>query len=220
MVNKLAPSILAADFFRLGEQISAVEKAGAQLLHIDVMDGAFVPSISFGMPLIKSIRKNSGLVFDVHLMINEPDRYIDDFAASGADMITVHAEACTHLNRTLSHIREKGLKAGVALNPSTPLNVLDYIYDDVDMILIMSVNPGFGGQKFIPGTMDKLRELKKILAAKNKNIDVQVDGGINLNNVAEVMAAGANVIVSGSSVFNGDIDSNVRHFLEIMGENE
>jgi len=219
-VNKLAPSILAADFFRLGEQISAVEKAGAQLLHIDVMDGAFVPSISFGMPLIKSIRKNSGLVFDVHLMINEPDRYIDDFAASGADMITVHAEACTHLNRTLSHIREKGLKAGVALNPSTPLNVLDYIYDDVDMILIMSVNPGFGGQKFIPGTMDKLRELKKILAAKNKNIDVQVDGGINLNNVAEVMAAGANVIVSGSSVFNGDIDSNVRRFLEIMGENE
>lgn len=219
-MNKLAPSILAADFFRLGEQISAVEKAGAQLLHIDVMDGAFVPSISFGMPLIKSIRKNSGLVFDVHLMINEPDRYIDDFAASGADMITVHAEACTHLNRTLSHIREKGLKAGVALNPSTPLNVLDYIYDDVDMILIMSVNPGFGGQKFIPGTMDKLRELKKILAAKNKNIDVQVDGGINLNNVAEVMAAGANVIVSGSSVFNGDIDSNVRRFLEIMGENE
>lgn len=218
-MNKLAPSILAADFFRLGEQISEVERAGAQLLHIDVMDGIFVPSISFGMPVIKSIRKNSGLIFDVHLMIEEPDRYIDDFAASGADMITVHAEACKHLNRTVSHIREKGMMAGVALNPSTPLNVLDYIYDDVDMILIMSVNPGFGGQKFIPGTLDKLRTLRTILNAKSKNIDIQVDGGITLKNVAEVMAAGANVIVSGSSVFNGDIDSNVKQFLEIMGEN-
>lgn len=217
MTNMLAPSILAADFAHLGAQIEEVEKAGAQLLHIDVMDGHFVPSISFGIPLISSIRKASGLKFDVHLMITEPDRYIDAFADAGADMITVHAEACRHINRTLMHIRERGLKAGVALNPATPLNVLEYVYDCVDMILVMSVNPGFGGQKFIPSAMDKIRTLKAEIDAMGKNIDIQVDGGITLDNVADINAAGANVIVSGSSVFAGNISENVKGFLEILG---
>lgn len=217
MTNMLAPSILAADFAHLGAQIEEVEKAGAQLLHIDVMDGHFVPSISFGIPLISSIRKASGLKFDVHLMITEPDRYIDAFADAGADMITVHAEACRHLNRTLMHIRERGLRAGVALNPATPLNVLDYVYDCTDMILVMSVNPGFGGQKFIPSAMDKIRTLKAGIDAMGKNIDIQVDGGITLDNVADINAAGANVIVSGSSVFAGNISENVKSFLKILG---
>lgn len=217
MTNMLAPSILAADFAHLGAQIEEVEKAGAQLLHIDVMDGHFVPSISFGIPLISSIRKASGLKFDVHLMITEPDRYIDAFADAGADMITVHAEACRHLNRTLMHIRERGLRAGVALNPATPLNVLDYVYDCTDMILVMSVNPGFGGQKFIPSAMDKIRTLKAGIDAMGKNIDIQVDGGITLDNVADINAAGANVIVSGSSVFTGNISENVKGFLKILG---
>lgn len=217
MTNMLAPSILAADFAHLGAQIEEVEKAGAQLLHIDVMDGHFVPSISFGIPLISSIRKASGLKFDVHLMITEPDRYIDAFADAGADMITVHAEACRHLNRTLMHIRERGLRAGVALNPATPLNVLDYVYDCTDMILVMSVNPGFGGQKFIPSAMDKIRALKAGIDAMGKNIDIQVDGGITLDNVADINAAGANVIVSGSSVFAGNISENVKGFLKILG---
>lgn len=217
MTNMLAPSILAADFAHLGAQIEEVEKAGAQLLHIDVMDGHFVPSISFGIPLISSIRKASGLKFDVHLMITEPDRYIDAFADAGADMITVHAEACRHLNRTLMHIRERGLRAGVALNPATPLNVLDYVYDCTDMILVMSVNPGFGGQKFIPSAMDKIRTLKAGIDAMGKNIDIQVDGGITLDNVADINAAGANVIVSGSSVFAGNISENVKGFLKILG---
>lgn len=217
MTNMLAPSILAADFAHLGAQIEEVEKAGAQLLHIDVMDGHFVPSISFGIPLISSIRKASGLKFDVHLMITEPDRYIDAFADAGADMITVHAEACRHLNRTLMHIRERGLRAGVALNPATPLNVLDYVYDCTDMILVMSVNPGFGGQKFIPSAMDKIRTLKAGIDAMGNNIDIQVDGGITLDNVADINAAGANVIVSGSSVFAGNISENVKGFLKILG---
>ena len=215
-MNKLSPSILAADFNNLGENIKCVERAGAKMLHIDVMDGSFVPSISFGHPVIKSIRKNSSLEFDVHLMINEPNRYIDSFAEAGADIITVHAEACTHLNRTLMHIREKGLKCGVSLNPSTPLSVLDYVYDYVDMILIMSVNPGFGGQKFIPETFDKLRQLKKTIDEKNLHIDIEVDGGISQNNVREVLDAGANVIVAGTAVFGGNIEENIRGFEEKM----
>lgn len=217
-MNKLAPSILAADFNRLGEKIAEAEKAGADYLHIDVMDGKFVPSISFGMPLIKSIRKESNLVFDVHLMIEEPDRYIDDFAAAGADIITVHAEACTHLTRTLMHIKEKGLKAGVALNPATPLYVLDYVYDYCDMILIMSVNPGFGGQKLIPETFEKLTELRQIVKSRGKEIDIEVDGGITLENVSEIINAGANVIVSGSSVFGGSIEKNVKSFKEVIAD--
>ncbi len=215
-MNKLAPSILAADFNRLGSDIKRVEDAGVKMLHIDVMDGSFVPSISFGFPVLASIRRESRLEFDVHLMIEDPDRYIDEFVKNGADIITVHAESCRHLNRTLSHIREKGVKCGVALNPATPLDCLKYVYNYVDMILIMSVNPGFGGQKFIPETLGKIKELKSFMDEKGLNIDIEVDGGINQENVKEVLDAGANVIVSGTSVFGGDIEENVRRFAEVM----
>ena len=216
-MNQLAPSILAADFSKLGEQIKEVEKAGARYLHIDVMDGTFVPSISFGLPLITSIRKNTGLIFDVHLMVTEPERFVDQFADAGADIITVHYEACTHLNRTLKHIKERGIKAGVALNPATIPDNLRYLYDYIDMILVMSVNPGFGGQEFIPETLDKLKEVRKLVKESGRAIDIEVDGGITLDNVSEILNAGANVIVSGSSVFKGNIAENVAGFLKIMG---
>lgn len=216
-MNQLAPSILAADFSKLGEQIKEVEKAGARYLHIDVMDGTFVPSISFGLPLITSIRKNTGLIFDVHLMVTEPERFVDQFADAGADIITVHYEACTHLNRTLKHIKERGIKAGVALNPATIPDNLRYLYDYIDMILVMSVNPGFGGQEFIPETLDKLKEVRKLVTESGRDIDIEVDGGITLDNVSEILNAGANVIVSGSSVFKGNIAENVAGFLKIMG---
>ena len=216
MMNKLAPSILAADFSILGEQIKKVESAGAEYLHIDVMDGSFVPSISFGLPLISSIRKSTGLTFDVHLMVTEPERFVDQFADAGANILTVHQEACTHLNRTLKHIKERGVKTGVALNPATDISTLKYVLNYVDMILVMSVNPGFGGQEFIPETLEKLKDVKNMVKTSGRDIDIEVDGGITLKNVDTILKAGANVIVSGSSVFRGNITDNVKNFLEIL----
>ncbi len=217
-MNCLSPSILSADFARLGEQIRELDEAGAQYVHIDVMDGMFVPSISFGMPVMKSIRGCTERIFDVHLMIEEPVRYIHEFAEAGADLITVHAEACKHLDRTIEAIKEKGLLAGVALNPSTPLSEIEWILPKVDMVLIMTVNPGFGGQKFIPYTTEKVRALKKMIDAAGLKTDIEVDGGINHENVAEIMDAGANIIVAGSAVFKGDVTENVERFLDILNE--
>ena len=212
--NLLSPSLLAADFSRLAEDIRNVEEAGAQYLHLDVMDGAFVPSISFGMPVIQSLRKISNMTFDVHLMIENPDRYLDEFAAIGADILTVHAEACTHLDRTIQKIHQLGQKAGVALNPATPLSVIEWVLPEVDMVLLMSVNPGFGGQKYIPYVTDKIRALRAMMDGRGLETDIEVDGGVSLANVSSVLEAGANVMVAGSAVFRGDAAENVKAFLE------
>lgn len=215
-MNCLSPSVLSADFANLGSQIALLDEAGAQYVHIDVMDGMFVPSISMGLPVIRSIRPVSDRIFDVHLMIQEPDRYIDEFAAAGADILTVHAEACAHLDRTIQKIKEKDILAGVAINPATPLSALDYIVSQVDMVLIMTVNPGFGGQKLIPYTLEKIRDLKQMLSKRNLKTDIEADGGVTLENVGSVLEAGANVIVAGSAVFSGDVAGNARKFLELM----
>lgn len=215
-MNCLAPSILSADFSRLGEDLSLVEKNGAKMLHIDVMDGVFVPSISLGFPVIESIRKGSDMIFDVHLMIREPERYVERFAKSGADIITVHAEACLHLHRTIGQIKECGKKCGVALNPATPLSALDHVLEDVDMVLLMTVNPGFGGQKFIPAMYEKIRALRTLVERKGLGTDIEVDGGIKISNVGEVTAAGANILVAGSAVFEGDIEANMRAFQKVL----
>lgn len=220
-IYRLSPSILSADFSKLGEQVRILEDAGAPWLHIDVMDGQFVPPVSFGDVVIRSVRPVSKMFFDVHLMVTEPDRFVNDYAKAGADMFTVHAEACAHLDRTLQHIHESGMKAGVALNPATPLQVLDYVLDKVDMVLIMTVNPGYGGQKYIPTMTAKIRDLRRKLdEAGYPDLPIEVDGGINASTIDTVLDAGASVIVAGSAVFRGDIAKNASDLMKRIHERE
>jgi len=206
---KIAPSILAADFTKLGEDVIRIDKAGADMVHIDVMDGHFVPNITIGAPVVKALRKVTKLTFDVHLMIENADRYIDDFIAAGADIITIHIEADKHIHRTLQRIRQKGIKCGVALNPATPINTLESILGDIDMVLLMSVNPGFGGQSYISSITGKIKALRDMCNAQGyTNMDIEVDGGIDANTIKLVAEAGANVIVAGSAVYNApDIEA-------------
>lgn len=214
--NILSPSLLAADFSRLGEELAVLKENSVNWLHLDVMDGLFVPSISFGLPVIKSLRAVSDLTFDVHLMIQDPDRYLEAFAEAGANVITVHQEACLHLNRTIQKIHSLGLKAGVALNPATPLNTIEWVAEDLDMLLIMSVNPGFGGQKCIPNATRKIAEARCLFREMGLEKDIEVDGGVNLDNAASILTAGANILVAGSAVFRGDRAKNIRGFQEIL----
>lgn len=216
----LAPSMLAADFKQLGNEMKLIEDNGAKYLHFDVMDGIFVPSISFGMPVLESIRPATTLVCDVHLMITEPIRYIEAFKKAGADLITIHLEACEDVNATIEKIRECGCKVGLSISPDTPVSALESYVDKVDMVLIMSVYPGFGGQKFIPESLDKIRELKAMLDEKNLEVDIQVDGGIYTSNVEEVLKAGANIIVAGSAIFRGDVAQNTKDMLSILEKYE
>ncbi|MCI6858138.1 MAG: ribulose-phosphate 3-epimerase [Eubacterium sp.] len=218
MKKILAPSILSADFANLGRDVLEAVNAGAQYVHVDVMDGMYVPQITLGQPVIRSLRSITDAVFDVHLMVEDPGRYIEDFAEAGADIITVHAEACTHLDRVVHQIRDCGKKAAVALNPATPLSAVEYLLPELDMVLIMTVNPGFGGQKYIPYCTEKIRCLRGILEERGLETDIQVDGGVKASNIAQIAEAGANIFVCGSAVFGGNITKNVKEILEKMNE--
>ncbi|MCG6973420.1 MAG: ribulose-phosphate 3-epimerase [Desulfobacterales bacterium] len=215
----IAPSILSADFSKLGEEIRTVEKAGADWIHVDVMDGHFVPNITIGPLIVKAARRVTSLPLDVHLMIEDPDQYIEDFAEAGADLISVQVEACVHLNRTVGLIKALKLRAGAVLNPATPLSALEWILEDVDYVMIMSVNPGFGGQKFIPGSIDKIRALRKIIQDRGMSTLVEVDGGVNEKTIKDISDAGADVFVAGSAIFQSpNYNETIASFRKLIGE--
>ncbi|AWZ48716.1 ribulose-phosphate 3-epimerase [Clostridiaceae bacterium 14S0207] len=214
---KIAPSILSADFAKLGEDVKKIEKYGADLVHIDVMDGKFVPNITFGIPVVKSIRSYSNLLFDVHLMIEEPSKFIDEFINVGADIITVHYEADRHIDRTINYIKSKNIKAAIALNPGTPVSLIKDLIPSLDMVLIMSVNPGFGGQKYISYCTNKIKELRELSEKLNKELLIEVDGGVTCHNIKEICESGADIVVAGSAVFkNGEIEKNIKVLREAL----
>lgn len=214
---KIAPSLLSADFLRLKEEIIAIEASGADMLHIDIMDGQFVPNITIGPAIVESIRKITNLILDVHLMIVDPDRYLNDFIKAGSDYITVHVEASTHVHRTIQKIKENGVKAGLSLNPATPLCTIDHMLYELDMVLLMSVNPGFGGQKFIPFVLDKIKNLRRTIDEKGLSVLIEVDGGIKISNALEIASVGADILVMGSGFFNaGDYNETINKLREIL----
>ena len=216
--QRIAPSILSADFARLADEIQAVEAAGADLIHVDVMDGRFVPNLTIGPAVVEAIRKVTSLPLDVHLMVVEPERLISEFADAGSDYLTVHVETCPHLHRTIQQIKERGIKAGVTLNPATPLSLLESILSEADLLLIMSVNPGFGGQKFIPQVLEKVRQARKLIDSQGLSVELEVDGGVKVNNMKELAAAGATIFVAGSAIFGStDYKSTIHQMRQVIG---